>query len=147
LRNRTPSPVPFSSMNLNAAYAKAQSGQLERANRIWVRFVIRRRNHKRWAVTDTKGRVIRRASRPLTSESHLRRAFVGYLSPVFYLLTLAARANSIRRRIASEREGSSFCCLAQLSISDLSAGGSRAPKLSDPHPASSSFWPLIQPSS
>ena len=27
LRNRTPSPVPFSSMNLNAAYAKAQSGQ------------------------------------------------------------------------------------------------------------------------
>ncbi len=48
-----------------------------------------------------------------------------YLSPIFCLLALQASANSIRRRIASEREGLSFCCLAQLSISDLSAGGSR----------------------
>src|ERR1700730_18083356 len=44
--------------------------------------------------------------------------------PVFCLLALVASANSIRRRIASERDGSSFC-LAQLSIADLSAGGSR----------------------
>jgi hypothetical protein len=43
---------------------------------------------------------------------------------VFCLLALVASANSIRRRIASERDGSSFC-LAQLSIADLSAGGSR----------------------
>jgi hypothetical protein len=57
---------------------------------------------------------------------HLRGAVVGYLLPVFRLLTLEAGANSIRRRIASEREGLSFCCLAQLSISDLSAGGSRS---------------------
>ena len=40
----------------------------------------------------------------------------------------AASANSSRRRIASEREDFSFCCLAQLSISDLSSGGSRTVK-------------------
>jgi len=49
-----------------------------------------------------------------------------YLSWVRCLLALAASANSIKRRIASERDGLSFCCLAQLSIADLSAGGSRS---------------------
>ena len=39
---------------------------------------------------------------------HLRGAVVGYLLPVFRLLTLEAGANSIRRRIASEREGCHF---------------------------------------
>jgi hypothetical protein len=38
---------------------------------------------------------------------------------------LAASANSTRRRIASEREGLSGCCLAQSSICNLSAGDSR----------------------
>ena len=47
-----------------------------------------------------------------------------YLSS-FCILALTARAITIRRRIASEREGLSFCRLAQLSMSDLSAGGSR----------------------
>jgi hypothetical protein len=48
-----------------------------------------------------------------------------YLSLKFFLLVLIASANSRRRRIASEREGLSLCRLAQLSIADLSAGGSR----------------------
>jgi hypothetical protein len=38
---------------------------------------------------------------------------------------LAVRAISIRRRIASEREGRSFCSLAHVSIMDLSPNGSR----------------------
>jgi hypothetical protein len=38
---------------------------------------------------------------------------------------LAVRAISIRRRIASEREGLSFCCLAQFSIADRVLGGRR----------------------
>ena len=42
-----------------------------------------------------------------------------------YLLVLVVNAISIRRRIASDREGLSFCCLAQLSIANLSAIGSR----------------------
>ena len=52
-----------------------------------------------------------------------------YLSPVFCLLALQASANSIRRRIASEREGLSFRCFARLSISDLSAGCESASNL------------------
>jgi hypothetical protein len=38
---------------------------------------------------------------------------------------VAARANSIRRRIASEREGLSPCCLAEVSMAAQSAGESR----------------------
>src|SRR2546430_3172212 len=38
---------------------------------------------------------------------------------------LAASASSTKRRIASEREGWSGCCLAQSWIRDLSAGDSR----------------------
>ena len=38
---------------------------------------------------------------------------------------LAVRANSTRRRIASEREGLSGCCFAQSSIADLSGNESR----------------------
>jgi hypothetical protein len=49
-----------------------------------------------------------------------------YLSLEFRLLALVANANSRSRRIASERVGLSFCCLAQLSIADLVAGGSRS---------------------
>src|SRR5262249_33626708 len=37
---------------------------------------------------------------------------------------LAASASLTKRRIASDREGLSDCCLAQSSICDLSAGGS-----------------------
>jgi hypothetical protein len=48
-----------------------------------------------------------------------------YLLSGFRLLALVANANSSRRRIASEREGLSFCRLAQLSIADRSGGGSR----------------------
>ena len=48
-----------------------------------------------------------------------------YLSSEFRLLALTARANSIRRRIASDRDGLSCWCLAQFSMADLSAGGSR----------------------
>jgi len=36
----------------------------------------------------------------------------------FIFLLLQASANSIRRQITSERVGLSFCCLAQLSLSD-----------------------------
>lgn len=52
-----------------------------------------------------------------------------YCSSAFCLLALAASAYSISRRIASEREGLSFCCLAQLSILDLSADGSRTVRI------------------
>jgi hypothetical protein len=41
------------------------------------------------------------------------------------LFVLLANAMSIRRRIASEREGLSFCCLAQFSIANLVLGASR----------------------
>jgi hypothetical protein len=41
---------------------------------------------------------------------------------------LAASANSIRRRIASDREGLSFCCLAQLSMASRVLGGRRTVK-------------------
>ena len=47
-----------------------------------------------------------------------------YLSSVYCLLALGFSAKLIRRRIASEREGLPFCCLAQ--FSDLGAGGSRS---------------------
>jgi hypothetical protein len=53
-------------------------------------------------------------------------SFGSYLSPLCCPLTLIFSAISISRRIASEREGLSFCCLAQLSISDLSAAESRS---------------------
>ena len=46
-------------------------------------------------------------------------------SSVLRLFAIADSANSIKRRIASEREGLSFCCLAQLSILDLNAGERR----------------------
>ena len=49
-----------------------------------------------------------------------------YLTSLFGFLALIAKAPSTSRRIASDREGLSFCCLAQLSISVLSAGGSRS---------------------
>jgi adenosylmethionine-8-amino-7-oxononanoate aminotransferase len=42
-----------------------------------------------------------------------------YSSWVICPFALTASANSIRRRIASEREGLSFCRLAQFSMSDL----------------------------
>ena len=41
------------------------------------------------------------------------------------LFVLLANAISIRRRIASEREGLSFCCLAQFSIANLVLGANR----------------------
>jgi hypothetical protein len=49
-----------------------------------------------------------------------------YLTSLFDFLALIASATSISRRIASDREGLSFCCLAQLSISALNPGGSRS---------------------
>jgi hypothetical protein len=42
-----------------------------------------------------------------------------------YFLGFAASASSISRRIASEREGLSFCCLAQFSMANRVLGGSR----------------------
>jgi hypothetical protein len=42
-------------------------------------------------------------------------SLIGYLSPVSYLLALAASAISIRRRIASGRPGLSGCFEAQAS--------------------------------
>jgi hypothetical protein len=51
-------------------------------------------------------------------------ALDSYLS-LFCFFALTASANSIRRRIASERVGLSFCRLAQLSMCDFSEGGSR----------------------
>jgi len=49
-----------------------------------------------------------------------------YCSPrLLCRFDLAARALSIRRRIASEREGLSFCCFAQVSIADLTVSGRR----------------------
>ena len=45
---------------------------------------------------------------------------------MFGFLALIANANSISRRIASDREGLSFCCAAQLSMWALNAGGSRS---------------------
>ena len=41
------------------------------------------------------------------------------------LFALVTSAISIKRRMASEREGLSSCCLAQVSMADLTAGGSR----------------------
>jgi hypothetical protein len=43
-----------------------------------------------------------------------------YLVPLFCLFDLVASANSTSRRIASERDGLSGSCLAQLSIAALS---------------------------
>ena len=51
-----------------------------------------------------------------------------YLLALVFFFNLLPSANSIRRRIASEREGLSSCCLAQLSIADVIAGGSRTVK-------------------
>ena len=47
-----------------------------------------------------------------------------YFLPMFFF-DLAASANSISCRIASERESLSGCCFAQASIADLSAGERR----------------------
>jgi hypothetical protein len=49
-----------------------------------------------------------------------------YLASEFGFSPLIANATSISRRIASDRDGLSFCCLAQRSMSDLNAGGSRS---------------------
>ena len=43
----------------------------------------------------------------------------------FRFVALAANPSSSSRRIASDREGLSCCCLAQFSIADLIAHGSR----------------------
>jgi hypothetical protein len=48
-----------------------------------------------------------------------------YSSLVLWFFCFAFNANSISRRIASEREGLSFSCSAQVSMADLSARGSR----------------------
>src|SRR5262249_1477950 len=48
-----------------------------------------------------------------------------YLSRELCLFDLAASPNSISRRIASEREGLSLWCLAQVSIADLRSIGRR----------------------
>ena len=53
-------------------------------------------------------------------------SWVVYFSPrLLCRFDLLGRAISIRRRIASDREGLSFCCLAQVSIADRVLGGSR----------------------
>jgi hypothetical protein len=53
-------------------------------------------------------------------------SWVVYFSPrLLCRFDLLGRASSIRRRIASDREGLSFCCLAQVSIADRVPGGSR----------------------
>src|SRR5215471_6099408 len=49
-----------------------------------------------------------------------------YFSPrLLCRFNLPTRAISIRRRIASERDGLSFCCLAQFSMANRVLGGSR----------------------
>jgi hypothetical protein len=48
-----------------------------------------------------------------------------YLALFLWFFCFAFNANSISRRIASEREGLSFSCSAQVSMADLSAHGSR----------------------
>jgi hypothetical protein len=49
-----------------------------------------------------------------------------YFSPrLLSRFDLAVKAISIRRRIASDREGLSFCCLAQLSMASRVLGGRR----------------------
>ena len=55
----------------------------------------------------------------------------------FVFFAMTDSANSIKRRIASEREGLSFCCSAQPSIADLSAGGSRTVR------TGSRRWPAV----
>ncbi len=52
-----------------------------------------------------------------------------YLTSAFVFLASIAKANGISRRIASEREGLSFCCLAQLSVSQKSLPSRSAIKL------------------
>jgi hypothetical protein len=54
----------------------------------------------------------------------LRRSRVNYFCRRSFL-AVVARAISIRRRIASERDGLSLCCLAQFSIADLTVSGRR----------------------
>jgi hypothetical protein len=48
-----------------------------------------------------------------------------YLLPPLRLFDPTVSAISIKRRIASEREGLSFCCLAQFSMANRVLGGSR----------------------
>jgi hypothetical protein len=67
-----------------------------------------------------------RAQPPRPSSTLLIVAAAYYLSPRSpWRPDLTVRASSIRRRIASDRDGLSFCCLAQLSIADLSVTGRR----------------------
>ncbi len=61
----------------------------------------------------------------LQGASGLRQLTIYLLLPLLAFLDFAASANSIRRRIASEREGLSFCCLAQFSTANLRTGASR----------------------
>ena len=53
-----------------------------------------------------------------------RREPSGIEASRLYFLALVANALSIRRRIASDREGLSFCCLAQFSMANRVLGGS-----------------------
>ena len=52
-----------------------------------------------------------------------------YLTSAFVFLASIAKANGISRRIASEREGLSFCCLAQALASQKSLPSRSAIKL------------------
>ena len=48
-----------------------------------------------------------------------------YLLPPLRVFDPTVSAISIKRRMASEREGFSFCCLAQFSMANRVLGGSR----------------------
>ena len=77
---------------------------------------------------DRRAKTAHQTSGHQTSEPRLCRPDhpSGGMTAFCFLLALTASANSIRRRIASERDGWSFCCLAQLSMAVLSAAGSRS---------------------
>src|SRR5271166_5948554 len=71
-------------------------------------------------------RVIRHRRARLPPCFVIRAVAVIYFSPrPLCRFDLALSANSTNWRIASEREGLSGCCFAQVSIADLSAGESR----------------------
>jgi hypothetical protein len=66
------------------------------------------------------------AKPPHDGRSRVCAVAVIYFSPrLLCRFDLAISANSTSWRIASEREGLSGCCFAQVSIADLSAGESR----------------------
>jgi hypothetical protein len=65
--------------------------------------------------------MIQMACQKVAGQSHTDKSH--YL--LVCLFVLLANAISIRRRIASEREGLSFCCLAQFSIANRVPDGSR----------------------